>query len=241
MARPKSPGHVLPGTGVRVYEPWERQQNEDGRAFAAFCYYRDKPKRKLSHVIREYFGEEFQRYAHLAENPVARKVARWARKYHWDLRVQAWDDFQDQQKRQATIDELVAFRKRTVQAGLVVSSKAMAALLKKSEEDWNSLPTTVLLELMERGIALEGKALALPTATGETPAGPGLPPTAAGSNGSPATPQGALTPEDMGQTMRNIVASVDGQPSSVQIQDFLMVPQHVIDSQGAGKGKQKKS
>jgi hypothetical protein len=63
-------------------QPWDRLDDESGRAYAAFCVYRDLgPDRKVCEAVR----------IHYSGKQCKSQVAIWSQKYKWADRVQAYD------------------------------------------------------------------------------------------------------------------------------------------------------
>jgi hypothetical protein len=74
--------------------PWEKQARESGRAFGAFCAYRDLgPRRSLQAATTTYY-----RRTSAARK---RQLEQWSTHFHWVERAAAWDRHLDGEARQA--------------------------------------------------------------------------------------------------------------------------------------------
>lgn len=91
-------------------EPWERQPGETSRAYAAFSVYRDLgPQRSLAKAL-----------AAAAKKPSNRRHwQRWAAKYRWVERAQAYDDYLDRLAREKAEQERAEMAKRHAQMALL--------------------------------------------------------------------------------------------------------------------------
>ena len=88
-------------------EPWTRQQDETPRQYECFCIYRDLgPGRSLDAAYRKELATKAQQKRN------TRATGTWTRWYtsnQWKSRAEAWDQYLDEQKRQAAAEE---WRKR---------------------------------------------------------------------------------------------------------------------------------
>jgi hypothetical protein len=84
--------------------PWDRQPSEGPKHFQAFCVYRDLPTRDRS-------------LSRTAKTLGCSKslVERWSSKYSWPRRAAAYDDYLDQQQRQANEKLLLQIDKLQLQ------------------------------------------------------------------------------------------------------------------------------
>ena len=104
-------------------EPWECQDGETAKAYAAFCAYRDLgPERSLSKTG-----------AVLGKNPGG--LEEWSSKNEWVKRAAAWDAEQDRIARKAQLDEIVKMRKRHAKLASDMLTKAAKALDHLPEEE----------------------------------------------------------------------------------------------------------
>jgi hypothetical protein len=96
---------------------WDRQPDESSGAFAAWVVYRDMvPDRKQSRVAREL-------------KKSGQLISKWSAKNQWARRVEAWEIYLDQRRREETVLEVIEARKRQLQIGKLLLSKGLEALL----------------------------------------------------------------------------------------------------------------
>ncbi len=76
--------------------PWEKQEGESGKAFAAFCLYRDQPPRSRT------IEEAWRRYTGARKEEKGRKsggfFSRWVKNHAWKERADAYDKHQHDAK-----------------------------------------------------------------------------------------------------------------------------------------------
>ena len=108
---------------VNTPEPWERQQDETSKAYAAFCIYRDLgPERSLQKA-----ADNLGKSRGLLEG--------WSSRFEWGKRTAAWDAEQDRQARQAQIEEIKKMRKRHADLASAMLVKAARALQRMPEDE----------------------------------------------------------------------------------------------------------
>lgn len=92
-------------------QAWDPLDREGGKAYAAFCHYRDlgPRKRSLNLVVAEGFGKR-------------RQIATWSSRYHWPDRARAWDVHADQRNRQAYIDRQIKYNRAVADEAEAVRS-----------------------------------------------------------------------------------------------------------------------
>lgn len=81
-------------------ELWERQDNEGGKAFEAFCIYRDIGTERTYKKVSKELGKSDT------------LIERWGRTHNWIERARAWDNEQDRIARIQQTKEIQAMRKR---------------------------------------------------------------------------------------------------------------------------------
>jgi len=102
-------------------KPWERQERETPKSFAAFCVYRDMnpQERSLPNTA-------------IAVGKSRSLMDAWSQKYGWVERAAAWDDEQDRLKREADqkaqIEAIKEMRKRHTKVAVKMIDKAEAAI-----------------------------------------------------------------------------------------------------------------
>ena len=119
-------------------EPYERQPGETAKAFRAFTIYRDMgPGRSIRNVLKAVDKPDSYR-------PV---LERWSSQNRWVDRAAAWDDYLDQQARQAQVDALKEMYERHIQAAVAMQAKALKRLRGLSPDELS--PMQVRLFLIE--------------------------------------------------------------------------------------------
>lgn len=104
-------------------EPWERQNGETAKAYAAFCAYRDLgPDRSIRKA-----GEM------LGKNQTT--LEQWSAKNSWGERAAKWDDEQDRIARQEQLAEIKRMRKRHADLATAMLVKAAKALQRLPEDE----------------------------------------------------------------------------------------------------------
>lgn len=130
-------------------EPWGRLPGETAKAFNAFTVYRGLPphERSLRRAVEHLYGSVI--------SSKLRQFQNWSSKNRWVVRVQAWDDYQDAQSRQAEIEALKAMRERHAREALLIQQKGLEAL---KEIDTTSLSPALMLRFITEGARLEHDA-----------------------------------------------------------------------------------
>ena len=87
--------------GAHNRQPFERQEGETSRAFAAFVCYRDLPprKRSLRAAATIHYGKNGAGLSTLKE---------WSARFAWVRRCEAYDDFVDGKRREKTLEMILA-------------------------------------------------------------------------------------------------------------------------------------
>ena len=111
-------------------EPWERQQDEPEKAFAAFKFYRDTPAatRSLAKCSEAYAGS-----AHSAATE--RTWTRWSSRWEWQSRIRAWSDELDRVSRLEQFAAIRDMNKRHVGIANLMLSKAAERIQKMAVMD----------------------------------------------------------------------------------------------------------
>lgn len=140
-----------PGTVVQL---WERQAEEPSRAFAGFVVFRDLPvtNRNCQAVADVMYPSA--RWA-------IRVVGEWSKKYGWDIRVTAWDNFLDRLRRETQLSTIKTMAKRHVEQAVSLQEAGIKALKLINEEGNMSAADARLL--ITEGAKLERLARGLST------------------------------------------------------------------------------
>lgn len=143
-----SPSGTMPGMSGDADAPreiWERQEGEGGRAYAAFCAYRDLgPTRTMNRAYTVHIRERVeageisaQRGARLRPEASGRWQA-WSTAWSWGKRAQAYDAHLERKRRHAReeehLDQLRAHLDRQRQVAIALSGTALRMLQLVQEE-----------------------------------------------------------------------------------------------------------
>lgn len=122
-------------------QPWQRQPEENDRAFGAFVFFRDAgPDRSLIGICNI--------DTHLTIAVVNRLSSRW----NWRERASQWDDYQDQVRLEAHLKELVVMSRRHIRLATKLQTKAMKRL---SKIDPDKIPAYAVPAFIKAGIDIE--------------------------------------------------------------------------------------
>lgn len=121
---------------AEMADPWEKQDHETPRAFAAFKSYRDMPanQRSLRKAVILVFGK-------LVSSKL-RQYQLWSSKYNWVARSTAWDNEVDRKAREDLVNQVKEMNKQHVGLALSLQQKAYARL--KTMQDVELNPDQVL-------------------------------------------------------------------------------------------------
>jgi hypothetical protein len=127
---------------------WERQENESMQAFEAFHLYCTlRNERSINRVAREL-------------NKSHALIGRWSAKHNWAERTRAYDNYIVREDVEQARKNLADMRKRQIEQGKLLQSKAVTAILNKAQQegglDYESM--TALVRMMSTGITIEEKA-----------------------------------------------------------------------------------
>ena len=154
---------------LNIKTPYERQDGEPRKAYAAFCLYRDMAERSY-HVLADLYLKE--RKFSCSHNSMFRQISRWASKYHWVRRADAWDAEKDKHKRRMIIIQVEKTQERRMQIASNLQGWALTEL-KKAIELSKSRPEILLtareiLGILEYALRLESDTLYNESATKTT-------------------------------------------------------------------------
>lgn len=138
----KSPQDVLP-------ELWKRQDGEGAQAFQAFAEYRDMGAERSLAKVAQKLGKS------------KALMERWSSRWHWGVRVDAWDDEMDRQVREELAKGITEMRRNHVGIAKAMLVKSLQALKKIPAEEMTSRDIATMvdvaakLERISRGEATE--------------------------------------------------------------------------------------
>lgn len=131
-------------------KPWERQFNESHQAFEAFHEYCLLGAKRTQAKVAAKLGKS----THLMD--------RWSSKWKWRERARAYDNELVRQEIDEKRAEIAEMRKRQIDTGRFLQSKALDALVKKAKEaDGDGLKFEEirdLLNLITKGSEMEEHA-----------------------------------------------------------------------------------
>lgn len=152
--------------------PWERQEGESAKAFAAFQRYRDQPTMERS----------LRRLAVNLDRSLE-MLGRWSKRWRWVHRVTAWDAEQDRLTQELVLEERRAFAKRLAASGALMQAKGISKVrsyieridrdgqvveLRRGQMYIDALSVAEAARLIETGARLEALGRGLPTAAEES-------------------------------------------------------------------------
>jgi hypothetical protein len=129
-----------------MLQPWEQQQGESSKAFAAFCVYRDLGRnRSVVEAFRQQTGKPGAKQASGRWN-------RWAKAWHWAERAQAWDGEQDRVKRDTQLRKIEEMAVRHANVSLMFLQKVVDRL---RTVDADTLTMADLVRWFEAAVRVE--------------------------------------------------------------------------------------
>jgi hypothetical protein len=133
-------------------DPWNKRGDESAKAFEAFNLYLELGAQRTVVKVSEKCGKHVS------------MLYRWSRRYQWDARCDAWEDFQDAEwvkERQRSIRE--ACRRHTLIAKSM-TGKVTGRLKKIDPEE---LSPSDLARWLDTAVKIERQALGLSTGSHE--------------------------------------------------------------------------
>lgn len=131
-------------------KPWDRLRDETGKAFRAFCLYRD-----------DFEGRTLEKVAK-ALSCSQQNVARWAKVWDWAARSYAYDSYMDELNRAEQVRERRAMRRRQAEAGVLLQEVATEGLAELERRMARGQPLNLSVDqicrLAEVGSRIERKA-----------------------------------------------------------------------------------
>lgn len=124
---------------------WDRRPDETDAAWKAFCVYRDLGDERSIAKALEATGRKPGN---------SRNWERWSSQYDWTERARAWDDSIIDRIRKDREKELIAMRKRHIEAGQAMQSVAARSMLKAVNEK-TEIPLEDVPRWMWAGVRIE--------------------------------------------------------------------------------------
>ena len=122
---------------------WEKQQGESSKAYEAFCMYRDLG-----------IGRQYTKTAEALKKNVS-LINRWARRYEWKERADAWDKSVMEEGRKQAAIEYKDMIMRQIQIGRMLQTKAANTI---QSRDLEKASIHSLIIAIEKGADLERTA-----------------------------------------------------------------------------------
>jgi hypothetical protein len=135
-------------------EPWDKQEGETPKSYAAFCEYRNMgPSRSLRKTAEKYYDISGKTAVNL------RYIEQWSSKFKWVSRVDVWDAEQDRIER--TEQELAVrlMKKRLAEQAMLVQTKGLQRML---DMDPLELTRREALDYFAKGVEIEAKYREVP-------------------------------------------------------------------------------
>lgn len=126
-------------------EAWNRRSDETDAAWKAFCVYRDMGDERSITRALEASGKK-------AGNK--RRWETWSSQYNWVERARTWDASIIEKVRKDREKELIAMRKRHIEAGQAMQSVAARSML-KAVRDKTEIPLEDVPRWMMTGVRIE--------------------------------------------------------------------------------------
>lgn len=122
-------------------KPWERQERDTDKSWAAFVYYRDMGASRNLRIAAEELG-----YSD------ATTLWKWSWKYDWTDRVRAWDIEQDRVRRKAHLEEVEEMSRRHARRAKEIGeilARPAAEIVKRMKELEGVLGSKTVEQLLE--------------------------------------------------------------------------------------------
>lgn len=134
-------------------DPWEKQDYETGKAFAAFTVYRGLAphERSLRKAVIKQFGE--------LKQGRLRQYSLWSKKFSWVARSEAWDQEVDLQGRMAALSAVKDMNDRHIRLAKALQQKAIERL---RDLDVLELTARDIIEYLSASVKIERLAAGEP-------------------------------------------------------------------------------
>ena len=139
--------------------PWEKQEGENSKPYAAFCAYRDMgPNRSFAKIVPVLYGE----LENVKSTVKIRQISKWSVEHAWVKRAEAYDVYLEATDRLENERAIKDMAKRHAQASLLTMSKAVDRIKLIGEKDDNELTPKEALEYLRISAELERKSRGAP-------------------------------------------------------------------------------
>ncbi len=159
MTAKKNPPAIKP-------EPWDKQEGETPKSYAAFCEYRNMgPSRSFSKLAEIYLEKEYikttsklhQNQAKLSSR--IRQLANWSSRYNWVARVESWDLEQDRIARAEQEQTVKDMKQRLADQAMLIQTKGLQKMI---DLDPIELSRREALDYFVKGAEIEAKYREVP-------------------------------------------------------------------------------
>lgn len=140
-------------------DPWEKQEHETSKAYAAFCAYRDMgTDRSFAKIIPTVYGQ-----IPLSKHSAKRgQLSEWSVKYGWVARVEAYDVYLEAKERKKKEADIVKQAKNHNTVANLALQKAVERIKTIGVEDIKELTPKEALEYMKAAVDIGRKSLGVP-------------------------------------------------------------------------------
>ena len=143
--------------------PWEKQEGENSKPYAAFCAYRDMGvNRSLVKIIPLTYPKAYETGDATKIKAKRDQLAMWSSKHNWVKRVEAYDVYLETTERLENEKAIKDMAKRHAQASLLTMSKAVDRIKLIGEKEDNELTPKEALEYLRISAELERKSRGAP-------------------------------------------------------------------------------
>ena len=140
-------------------DPWEKQEHETSKAYAAFCTYRgmgtDRSLAKQAAAVNsELAGSSL--------TAKVRQLTKWSSKYNWVARVKAYDVYLEAKERKKKESDIVKQAKNHNTVANLALQKAVERIKTIGVGDIKELTPKEALEYMKAAVDIGRKSLGVP-------------------------------------------------------------------------------
>ena len=124
-------------------DPWERQFNESGQAFAAFAVYRDQGSHRTLRATAASVGKSMT------------LMERWSSTWHWVTRAGAWDDEKDRIARMEQTNAVKRMNETQAGLGQAFQAQLVKRLQAMSPDDVMKMTVNEMAKMLEVSTRVE--------------------------------------------------------------------------------------